>query len=63
MQVTITDIANAMSAIDNEMALIEKQQLVIADQLYTMIRQQAKLGQRYKALKVMLNKIDDISKV
>lgn len=60
MQEEVSDVGKAICAIDEEMTVIEKQQLIIADQLYSMIRQQAKLGQRYKALKVMLGKIDNL---
>lgn len=56
MKVTLHDYAKAIAAMDADMALIEKQQLALADSMYHMIRQQAKLGQRYKALKLAIEK-------
>lgn len=62
MKITLHDYAKAIAAMDADMALIEKQQLALADSMYHMIRQQTALGARYKALKKTIEKCMEIGK-
>lgn len=53
-QVTVSEVAKAVTALDLEMARIEHEQLKLASQLYIMMRQQTRLSQKYTALKTTL---------
>lgn len=57
MTVTISDVARAVMALDDEMRKVEKQQLELASSLYLLMRQQTALSSKYAALKAAMEKI------
>ena len=56
-QVTISDIAQALSALDMEMKRVEKEQLKLASQLYILMRQQTVASQKYSTLQFHFKKL------
>ena len=56
-QVTISDIAQALSALDMEMKRVEKEQLKLASHLYILMRQQTVASQKYSTLQFHFNKL------
>ena len=59
-EVTISDVAVAMLALEAEMDEVERQQLQIAANIYHLYRSQAALSARFRALKDAVAKVQRV---